>query len=85
MLLCEEPLARARRQFKMFTAVQHACNRRLAKSHAMKESIDYLRQRERQERAAAKRAISLAAQRAHQELAERYSALIFGTPPSAYR
>jgi len=74
-----------RRQFKMFTKVQPDCNRRRACSPAMKESIDYLRLRERQERAAAKRAISLAAQRVHQELADHYSARIFGARPSAYR
>ena len=51
----------------------------------MKESIDYLRLRDRQERAAAKRALTLAAQRAHQEFADHYAARIFGARPSAYR
>jgi hypothetical protein len=51
----------------------------------MKELIDYLRLRDRQERAAAKRALTLAAQRAHQELADHYAARIFGGRPSAYR
>jgi hypothetical protein len=69
----------------MFTKVQRDCNRRGAISPAMTESIDYLRLRERQERAAAKRALSLAAQRAHQELADHCAARIFGAPPSAYR
>jgi hypothetical protein len=40
------------------------------------EDIDYLRRRERQERAAAKRATSVVARLAHQELAQRYAALI---------
>jgi hypothetical protein len=69
----------------MFTKVQRDCNRRGAISPPMKESIDYLRLRERQERAAAKRALTLAAQRAHQELADHYAARIFGARPSAYR
>ena len=69
----------------MFTKVQRDCNRRRASCPPMKESVDYLRQRERQERAAAKRALTLAAQRAHQELADYYAARIFGAPPNAYR
>jgi hypothetical protein len=36
-------------------------------------SIDYLRARERAERAAAKRAQSLAARQVHQELAQQYA------------
>ena len=39
------------------------------------ESTDYFARRERMERAAAKRASSAAARRAHQELAENYSRL----------
>jgi len=50
----------------MFTKVQRDCDRRRAISAPMKESIDYLRRRERQERAAAKRASGLSAQRARQ-------------------
>lgn len=42
------------------------------------EETDYLRRREAQERAAAKRASTLAARRAHQQLAERYAALLDG-------
>lgn len=42
------------------------------------ESQDYLRGRERAERAAAKSAVSNAARRAHQELARRYSELLHG-------
>lgn len=42
---------------------------------------DYLQRRERQERAAAKRAGSLAARLAHQELAEYYAERL--GPPSA--
>lgn len=37
------------------------------------ESEDYFRRRERAERAAAKQAVSEAARRAHQELAQEYS------------
>lgn len=40
------------------------------------EDFDYYRQRERQERIAAKAATSLPARRIHQELALRYSILI---------
>ena len=40
------------------------------------DDIEYLRRRERQERAAAKRSPSLAARLAHQELAQRYAVLI---------
>jgi hypothetical protein len=40
------------------------------------DDIEYLRRRERQERAAAKRAASLSARLAHQEMAQRYAALI---------
>lgn len=39
-------------------------------------SVDYLERRERCERAAAKRAASIHARRAHQELARYYCALI---------
>lgn len=42
------------------------------------EETDYLRRREAQERAAAKRASTLAARRAHQQLAERYAAFLDG-------
>jgi hypothetical protein len=40
------------------------------------DDIEYLQRRERQERAAAKRAASLAARAAHQELAQIYAAMI---------
>ena len=40
------------------------------------DDLDYLQRRERQERAAAKRAAGVAARQAHQELALRYSVLI---------
>ena len=40
------------------------------------DDLDYLQRRERQERAAAKRAVDLAARQAHQELALCYSVLI---------
>ena len=40
------------------------------------DDLDYLQRRERQERAAAKRAAGLAARQAHQELALRYSVMI---------
>lgn len=39
-------------------------------------SLDYLRARERAERAAAKRAQSIAARHIHQELAQHYAALL---------
>jgi hypothetical protein len=39
------------------------------------DGIDYFARRERMERAAAKSASSIAARRAHQELAENYSRL----------
>ncbi len=42
------------------------------------EETDYLRRRERQERAAAKAAVHAAARQAHQHLAESYSALLHG-------
>ena len=42
---------------------------------ASSDSIDYARRREAQERAAAKQARSLAARRAHQELAQIYARL----------
>lgn len=42
------------------------------------EETDYLRRRERQERAAAKAAVNASAQRAHQHLAECYSTLLHG-------
>lgn len=37
--------------------------------------LDYFRRREAQERAAAKNAVTLAARRAHQELAQHYAQL----------
>jgi len=40
------------------------------------DEIEYLRRREQQERAAAKRAASVAARAAHQELAQRYAELL---------
>ena len=40
------------------------------------DDLDYLQRRERQERAAAKRAATFAARHAHQEMALRYSVLI---------
>jgi hypothetical protein len=40
------------------------------------EEIDYVRRREVQERAAAKRASTIAARRAHQELARLYAQLV---------
>ena len=40
------------------------------------ESLDYFRHRERAERAAAKKALSDAARRVHQELAQEYAELI---------
>ena len=42
------------------------------------EETEYFRQRERQERAAAKQACSLNARRAHQQMAERYAAILKG-------
>jgi hypothetical protein len=42
------------------------------------DKIDYARRREVQERAAAKRASTLAARRAHQELARLYAQLVNG-------
>ena len=42
------------------------------------EEADYLRRRERQERAAAKAAVNATARHAHQHLAESYSALLHG-------
>jgi hypothetical protein len=39
-------------------------------------SVDYLRRRERAERAAAKNAVSDAARRVHQELAQNYAELL---------
>jgi len=42
------------------------------------DQLDYVRRREVQERAAAKQALSLAARRAHQELAQLYSELVNG-------
>jgi hypothetical protein len=47
-----------------------------------REQTDYLRRREQQERAAAKAALSVAARRVHQHLAESYSALLQGEDPS---
>ena len=43
---------------------------------ALAPSVDYLRARERAERAAAKRARSLAARHVHQELAQHYAKLV---------
>lgn len=40
------------------------------------DDVEYVRRRERQERAAAKRAASLAARLAHQEMALHYAALL---------
>lgn len=40
------------------------------------ESLEYFRKRERAERAAAKKAASEAARRAHQELAQSYAELL---------
>jgi hypothetical protein len=42
------------------------------------EEADYLRRRERQERAAAKAAVNASARQAHQHLAECYDALLRG-------
>jgi hypothetical protein len=42
------------------------------------EEADYLRRRERQERAAAKAAVNATARQAHQHLAESYGALLHG-------
>jgi len=42
------------------------------------DNLDYVRRREVQERAAAKQAASLAARRAHQELAQLYAELVNG-------
>ena len=42
------------------------------------EETEYLRRRERQERAAAKAAVNAAARHAHQHLAECYAALLHG-------
>ena len=52
-------------------------------------SADYFRRRERSERAAAKSALSEAARRIHQELAENYAQILRGPgadrSPRAYR
>ena len=48
----------------------------------MTEQLEFYRRRERQERAAAKRAASLAAQRVHQELAILYASLQRGIDPA---
>jgi hypothetical protein len=45
------------------------------------DDIDYVRRREAQERAAAKRAPTLEARRAHQEMAQRFAELTFGPAP----
>jgi hypothetical protein len=42
------------------------------------EETKYLRRRERQERAAAKAAVHIAARQAHQHLADCYAALLHG-------
>lgn len=42
------------------------------------EESDYFRRRERQERAAAKHAGTLSARRAHQQLADYYSIMLYG-------
>ena len=47
----------------------------------MTENVEFWRRRERQERAAAKQAASLAAQRVHQELAILYASLQLGADP----
>ena len=45
------------------------------------EDFQYYQRRERQERIAAKAALSLAARRAHQEMALRYSVLLMWGDP----
>ena len=47
------------------------------------EEIDYLQRRERQERATAKRAPTLAARLAHQQMAQYYTGLIGGQSAAA--
>lgn len=44
------------------------------------EEAEYFRRRERQERAAAKQAGTLSARRAHQQLADNHSVLLYGIP-----
>jgi hypothetical protein len=44
--------------------------------------LDYVRRREAQERAAAKQASTLAARRAHQEMAQLFAELTFGPAPT---
>ena len=46
------------------------------------DDLDYVRRREAQERAAAKQAQTLAARLAHQELAQRFAELMYGSAPS---
>ena len=48
----------------------------------MTEQLEFYRRRERQERAAAKRAASIAARRVHQELAILYASLLRGAGPA---
>ena len=55
---------------------------KLMQSKLSSEHLDYVRLREAQERAAAKRAPTLAARRAHQELAQAFSQQMFGPPAS---
>lgn len=44
------------------------------------EEAQYFQRREREERAAAKRAQNLVARRAHQQMAEHYAAILHGSP-----
>lgn len=62
----------------VFRTPASAANDTGAEAHepALQWPADYLRARERAERAAAKRAESLAARHAHQELAQHYAELL---------
>ncbi len=74
LLSLGEPLARRCGHFKVHateTAVQHGSGNK-----SRMDDLDYLQRRERQERAAAKRAATFAARQAHQEMALRYSVMI---------
>ncbi len=51
----------------------------------MTEQLDFYHRREQQERAAAKQAATLAARRAHQELAILYASLRRGLDPAEAR
>ena len=55
------------------TAASERYNRLMMNDPIAIEPIDYARRREAQERAAAKRAATLAARRVHQELAQMYA------------